>query len=347
MDGRRYTGHRDICHRWHPGRGRHPHHGPARVPALLLTLCLLAGTAGCSAPRTPSLPWARTSGSGESATVSKDRTGDTDGSGRSEQQADPTDAAWTDAVGGGTVHPGQCAPLAGRLVASQTRFDAGLGRKTPASTATGPSLDDLDRGLLVRGLTAVALDCPSQAPAVAFSLARLGPAVLPSAPRLRAVASAMGDDAGGLARSLDKEHFVRRFLRLSSTGTSASPQDGDTDKTQEDLAGALSDMFARPAVRAGKADPRGKIYDTSSMDAGGLDCSRTDPASGLAATNAQILAMDEARAAASALPALMRSKASQDTKKAAVATAVFLVRRAYEAGYPLSYPVLLAPGRDS
>ncbi len=343
MGGRRDICHHGIRHRWHPDCGQHPH----RLPALLFVLCLLAGTSGCSAPRTPSLPWARTSGPAESATVSAKRAGDTDGSGRSGQQTDPIDSAWTDADNGKAVRPDRCARLAERLVASQTRFDAGLGGKTPASGTTGPSVDDLNRRLLMRGLTTVALSCPSQTPAAVFSLARLGPASLPSAPRLRAVATAMGDSAGSLARALDREHFTRRFLRLSSADAAASRQSGGTDETQEDRVGGLSDVFARPAVRAGKADPRGKIYDTSSMDAGSLARPRTDPASGLDATNAQILAMDEARAAASALPAAMRSEASRDTKKTAVATAVFFARRAYEAGYPLSYPVLLEPGTGS
>lgn len=332
--------------RRHPLPTRHTTH----ALAALLALCLLPGVGGCSAPRTPSLPWV-----GTSATVSgtKAGAGATDAAG---QQDDPLATAWTTAVSGGTVRSESCAPLAQELIASQTLFDTRLGQDDGASasdagshaSSSGPSLRDLDRLLLTRGLTALALGCPAQAPAAAFALARLDPASLPPAAWLRTAASAMGRDADSLARALDREHFVLRFLRLSSPATAPSQHSGDDGGTaQEDLVSGLSDVFARPAVRAGRADPRGKIYDTSSLDGGSLARPRTDPASGLSATSGQILEMDEARAAASALPALMRSKASKTTKKTAVETTVFLARRAYEAGYPLSYPALLAPGGTS
>lgn len=335
--------------------GRHA----ARATAVMLALCLLPGVSGCSAPRTPSLPWA-----GTSATVSGTKTGGTGATNPTSPQEDPLATAWTAAVNGGMVRSENCAPLAQELLASQTRFDARLGQSDEAhakndsssrasgtggssSSSNGVSLVTLERSLLTQGLTTLALGCPAQAPAAAFALARLGPASLPSAARLRATASAMGRDADRLAWALDCEHFVLRFLRLSSPATAPSQHSGDDGgTTQEDLVSGLSDTFARPAVRAGKADPRQKIYSTASLDADSLRRSRTDPASGLPATNGQILEMDEARAAAAALPALIRSKASKTTKKTAVETTVFLARRAYEAGYPLSYPVLLTPGTN-
>ncbi len=328
---------------------------------------VLLGTAGCGQARPPHLLWTASS-SVPAATASQEQTGrEQAGASGSSQGSSPKSSqeqqvrdALIGAVLSQPVPATVCAPVAAELLADQLAFGPTTGGTTvtaptgsvagqPAPTLSGIAAptqsgqlpDYLDRRLLAQGLTTLALDCPTQASAAVFALARLGSPALPSTARLRAVAQKMGSSADGIALATDREYFVRRFLRLSRSGATMSEAASDAAAQQEESqAGTLSDVFARPAVLAGRKDPRQKIYSTAGLGQDSLSQKTTDPATGMQATRGQILLMDEARAAAAALPAMMTTSAPEQSRRDALTTAVWFARRAYAAGYPLSYPAL-------
>lgn len=308
-----------------------------RLAAAALICTALLASSGCAGPRRPCLPWKH-----GSAVSSSQNTA------RRKRASKASGAMVLKAMEGHAIPSSACAETASSLAEEAEAYSpsaAAISAQSSDPSAPARLLGLSLRWTASRAIANVAMSCPAQSPRMAFALGKISSPSLPATANLMSVAQNSTPKAAGLlADGFDHEAFVRRYLRLSSAdpaqgGHEPQGQGAATGSTESQIA-RLSDIFAHPLVRAGKADPRGKIYATDQLGPDALTADRTDPASGLEASGEAILKMAEARAAAESLSGLMASKAPQATKRDGLDLAASLVSQAYANGYPRGFPRL-------